>query len=106
MFPILETERLLLREVQEKDAASLYSYFSKEEVIHYFGQPAFKQVDQSKSLIEAFRKTSEENRGIRWGIDVFPFKSKLFTIKKLGYYRNRKFNQLMMKRGQTCRMMN
>jgi len=68
MFPTLETERLILRELVKEDAADLFSYFSKPEVMRYYGQEAFSNMDQAVTLIRHFSDSYRNNKGIRWGI--------------------------------------
>lgn len=80
MFPILETDRLILREVKVEEAITIYSYFSKDEVTQYYGQSSFKHIDEAKKLIESFRKTFEDKRGIRWGIELKDSRQLVGTI--------------------------
>jgi [ribosomal protein S5]-alanine N-acetyltransferase len=68
MFPTLETERLILRELVKEDAADLFSYFSKQEVMRYYGQEAFSSMGQVETIIRHFSDSYQNNRGIRWGI--------------------------------------
>lgn len=83
MFPEIETERLRLREIKPEDAAVLFAYFSKEITIRYYGQEPFQQVEDAEMLIEAFRKTYEEKKGIRWGIECRETNELIGTI---GYH--------------------
>ena len=70
MFPILETERLLLREIKKEDAGDLFAYFSNEEVMQYYGQEAFTSMEQVEALIGHFANNFENQRGIRWGMQI------------------------------------
>jgi len=67
-FPILETERLLLRELTESDANDIYEIFSSEEVTKYYGMYAFKEIDEIKKMIRFFIDGFKEERQIRWCI--------------------------------------
>ncbi|MCI0767763.1 GNAT family protein [Bacillus sp. TL12] len=69
-FPILETERLKLRELTLLDAETMFHYFEKESVIRYFGMDSFQDMEQVKSTIQNFRKRYEEGNVIRWGIEL------------------------------------
>ncbi|MFB6465517.1 GNAT family N-acetyltransferase [Cytobacillus sp. Hz8] len=69
MFPVLETERLLLREILEDDAEVLFSILSRKDVTRYYGQEAFQNREQACTLVHLFQKNFNENRGIRWGIE-------------------------------------
>ncbi|WP_459502678.1 GNAT family N-acetyltransferase [Bacillus sp. C1] len=69
-FPILETDRLKLRELTLLDAEIMFHYFEKESVIRYFGMDSFQNMKQVKHTIQAFRKKYEEGSVIRWGIEL------------------------------------
>ena len=69
-FPVLETERLILRELNENDIEDLYEIFSSEEVMKYYGMFPFKNKDELLKIIESFSKGFEEERVIRWGIQT------------------------------------
>jgi [ribosomal protein S5]-alanine N-acetyltransferase len=69
MFPNLETERLILRELTQDDAESIFKCFSNEEVTRYYGQEPFQEIQQAENLVKLFSKSFAEKRGIRWGIE-------------------------------------
>ncbi|MGE7917139.1 GNAT family N-acetyltransferase [Lysinibacillus xylanilyticus] len=69
MFPNLETERLILRELTQDDAESIFKCFSNEEVTCYYGQEPFREIQQAENLVKLFSKNFAEKRGIRWGIE-------------------------------------
>lgn len=69
LFPILETERLRLRQLGPNDAQSLLRIFSSEQLTRYYGRfPLVEQVE-AEEMIERFRQLFEEGRGIRWAIE-------------------------------------
>jgi ribosomal-protein-alanine N-acetyltransferase len=82
MFPILETERLQLREIVKKDAQDIFNCFSNNDVTRYYGQDTFTSIEQAKQLVEFFSKSFQENRGIRWGIEL---KGKNEIIGTIGF---------------------
>ncbi|MGV2805909.1 GNAT family N-acetyltransferase, partial [Clostridium perfringens] len=69
MFPILETKRLTLREIQHQDAEAIYSCFSNDEVTRYYGQDTLSTLEQAHQIVELFANIYKEKRGIRWGIE-------------------------------------
>ncbi len=69
MFPVLETDRLMLREIEKEDAHAVYACFSNEEVTRFYGQETLSYIDQAEVFVEFFRKSLTERRGIRWGIE-------------------------------------
>ena len=68
MFPELQTDRLLLREITPHDREDIFSCFSNEDVVKHYGQEAFTDMAQAEALIDFFSKSYRENKGIRWGI--------------------------------------
>ncbi|MFE4811480.1 GNAT family N-acetyltransferase [Peribacillus simplex] len=70
MFPILETERLILRELVEGDALEILKCFSNQEVLRYYGQTPLTNTDQVKQIIRNFSKYFDEKLGIKWGIEL------------------------------------
>ncbi|MFD6442561.1 GNAT family N-acetyltransferase [Peribacillus sp. NPDC060186] len=70
MFPILETERLILRELVEGDALDILNCFSNADVLRYYGQNPLTSTDQVKQIIRNFSKNFDEKRGIKWGIEL------------------------------------
>lgn len=69
-FPVLETERLLLREVTKEDAPAIFRYLSDEDVMKYYGLLPFKHVSEAEEEIEWYRSIFENGTGIRWGITL------------------------------------
>ena len=82
MFPILETERLLLREIIKEDAQDIFNCFSNDEVTRYYGQDTLTSVVQANQFVEFFAKNYIAKRGIRWGIEV---KGKPGIIGTIGF---------------------
>lgn len=80
MFPNLETERLILRELTQDDVESVFNCFSHEEVTRYYGQEPFIDLQQAESLVKLFSKNFAEKRGLRWGIERKETKGIIGTI--------------------------
>ncbi|WP_172369465.1 GNAT family N-acetyltransferase [Sporosarcina jiandibaonis] len=68
MFPVLETERLVLREIINEDANAIFYNFTNDDVIQYYGTEKFNGIEEAKKIIEIFAINYVEKRGIRWGI--------------------------------------
>ncbi|MBN3526741.1 GNAT family N-acetyltransferase [Paenibacillus apiarius] len=71
-FPILETDRLRLRQLRAEDAQELYHYFSQDEVTQYYDLESFVEMRQAEELIANWNRRYEEQQGIRWGITYKP----------------------------------
>ncbi len=54
-FPILETERLLLREWDTADAEDLFAFYSIEDVVRYTPITAYTSLEQAVTKATAFR---------------------------------------------------
>lgn len=80
MFPVLETERLKLREVTKSDAADIFACFSSDDVTRYYGQETLNNIEQAEKFVDFFLKNYNEKRGIRWGIERKDTKGLIGTI--------------------------
>ena len=69
-FPILETDRLILRQVTQDDANSLLKYLSDKDVMKYVGLEPFKSIDDALDEISWYKSMFEKRTGIRWGITL------------------------------------
>lgn len=84
MFPILKTERLILRELTEEDASGILQCFSNTDVLRYYGQKPLQDINQVKQIIHNFKLSYNARSGIKWGIELKTRKNSLeqlvFTI--------------------------
>lgn len=55
-FPVLETQRLILRQLTLADAEDMFEYFSQDEVTEYYDLYTFKGIDEAEKLIQDFNK--------------------------------------------------
>lgn len=69
-FPVLETERLILRQVTKDDAESMFVYMSDEEVMKHYGMEPFRIADDALDEISWYQSIFEKKTGIRWGITL------------------------------------
>lgn len=69
MFPVLETERLILRELIKEDAKGIFACFSNDKVTRFYGQETLKSMEEAEKFVDFFSKNYNEKRGIRWGIE-------------------------------------
>ncbi|ABR49494.1 GCN5-related N-acetyltransferase [Alkaliphilus metalliredigens QYMF] len=68
VFPKLETDRLILKEMLIEDAASIFHIFADEEIMKDYGRFPMKSIEEAESLIAMFDENSKNGKGIRWGI--------------------------------------
>ncbi|WP_139364865.1 GNAT family N-acetyltransferase [Sutcliffiella halmapala] len=69
-FPILETERLILRQVKAVDAGSLLTYLSDPDVMKHVGLLPFESIEDALGEISWYDSIYKEKTGIRWGITL------------------------------------
>ncbi|MBT2695420.1 GNAT family N-acetyltransferase [Bacillus sp. ISL-55] len=80
VFPILETDRLTLREITEEDAEDLFFNFSNAKVMKHYGSEPLENIEEARGLIHSFQVGFYENKGIRWGIQLKSQKSLIGTV--------------------------
>lgn len=69
-FPIVETERLILRELATADAPRIFSIHGDAEAMRWFGSDPLKELAEAERMIEAFAAwRALPNPGVRWGIE-------------------------------------
>ncbi|MBP1967671.1 GNAT family N-acetyltransferase [Paenibacillus aceris] len=69
-FPILETERFVLRQIKQDDSKEIFQYFSMDEVTKFYDLESFTNIEQAEDLIRRWNQRFENNQGIRWGITL------------------------------------
>ncbi|MFD1738848.1 GNAT family N-acetyltransferase [Bacillus salitolerans] len=67
-YPILETDRLILRKIREEDADFLLEHFGNPEVVRYFGMSPMKERESAIGFIDSFKDGFENNTVMRWAI--------------------------------------
>jgi [ribosomal protein S5]-alanine N-acetyltransferase len=69
-FPVLETERLLLRRVTMKDAPELFYFRSDPAILQYLGRDPVKTMDEAIQFIKRIEDNIVRNEAILWGIEL------------------------------------
>lgn len=83
-FPIIETERLVLDRLTNKDVQEVFELRSNPENMKYIPRPLVKDNEDALELIRTIDEKIDTNEGINWGVR-FKNDSKLIGI--IGYYR-------------------
>ena len=68
-FPILETERLLLRAISSNDKEGVFRNFSDADVTQYL-MPPLKSISQAEEFINAFTEEFEQGSALTWAIEL------------------------------------
>jgi ribosomal-protein-alanine N-acetyltransferase len=69
-FPRLETPRLVLRQIEPRDATALFATFSDRETMEFYGEPPHRSIEATRDLISRQRAWYARREGIRWGITL------------------------------------
>ncbi len=69
-FPVLETKRLILRPIAQKDAKDLLNYYSNDEVTQYMNINSIHREEEAKVIIENIQEKYEKKEMITWAITL------------------------------------
>lgn len=86
-FPVLETERLLLRKVTTDDANDFFQLRSDQRIMQYIDRPLHKTMEETHQLLQTMDELYESEEGINWGISL---RGDTKLIGTIGYYRMKK----------------
>ena len=67
-FPVLQTERLILRQVLETDAPEILFLRSDDTVLQYLDRDKVTSLEDIKQFIRSTAEAVIQNEGIMWGI--------------------------------------
>jgi ribosomal-protein-alanine N-acetyltransferase len=66
-FPILKTERLLLRQFAESDLENVFNGLSHPDIIRYYGV-SYSTLEATKAQMEFFADLEKNETGIWWAV--------------------------------------
>jgi ribosomal-protein-alanine N-acetyltransferase len=67
-FPVLSTERLVLREVNADDAERIFFLRSDEQVMQFLDRPPAQSIEEATAFIKRIKKDQQNSDGILWAI--------------------------------------
>ncbi|OXA75934.1 ribosomal-protein-alanine N-acetyltransferase [Flavobacterium aquidurense] len=67
LFPTLNTERLLLRQIKQEDIQSIYCGLSNPELVKYYGI-SFDSLESTEEQMIWYRNLEQNETGIWWAI--------------------------------------
>lgn len=79
-FPVLETERLILRQVSEKDIDEIFFLRSDPKILQFLGRDPAINADEALRFIKMINELEKNNEGITWGIVLKPHNKLIGTI--------------------------
>ncbi|MFY4775594.1 GNAT family N-acetyltransferase [Metabacillus sp. RGM 3146] len=65
---IIETDRLILRAIKERDSEALFEIWSHPEVIKFMNISAMETIEDARSMILILEALTEKKAGFRWTI--------------------------------------
>jgi [ribosomal protein S5]-alanine N-acetyltransferase len=68
--PVLETDRLRLRPLQDKDAEALFALRSNPVSMQYIARPIAKTMQDIEELMQKIRQVQQDKKGFWWGITL------------------------------------
>lgn len=83
-FPNLETDRLLLRQINKEDAGEVLVLRSDDRVMQFIGRPKMSSLEEARTWIEKFDSVLEQNDGITWAITL---KTENKLVGTIGFWR-------------------
>ncbi|MFD1605731.1 GNAT family N-acetyltransferase [Flavobacterium artemisiae] len=88
-FPVIETERLLLKRITNEDVKEVFELRSNPETMKYIPRPLVKNNEEALAHIALLDENINNNTGINWGITI-KGDPKLLGI--IGFYRTQPEN--------------
>lgn len=83
-FPVIETERLILKRITNDDVNEVFELRSNPETMKYIPRPLVKTTEDALEHIAMIEEKIVENTGINWGITL---KGNPKVLGIIGYYR-------------------
>lgn len=72
LFPVIETENLLLRKIIVEDIDVIFRIYSDEQIMKYFGREKMKSYSEAEMKYSQLTEDFESRKGIRWAISKKP----------------------------------
>ncbi|WP_199880657.1 GNAT family N-acetyltransferase [Bacillus massiliglaciei] len=80
IFPLLETERLYLQEINHSHEKALFDILTKKEVVEYYGSGPLLSYKDAKLAVNQFQNGFLNKQSIRWGLVMKENRSFIGTV--------------------------
>src|SRR6266542_1688529 len=67
-FPVLETERLVLRQVAAGDTEAIFRMMADPRVTRYLGRAPFTTLDEAARRVQMFESEFQSRSGLAWAV--------------------------------------
>lgn len=67
-FPVIETDRLLLRQLTEADSGRILALRSDKTTLEFLGKAPMQHEDEALALINTIQNNIDNNTGITWAV--------------------------------------
>lgn len=88
LFPRLETERLILRDLRNADRAAIFRIYSDEVIADFTPFVRAETVSDAEAIISSIRNIYRQRRGILWGVSPRDSGTAIGTCGFLQWYRD------------------
>jgi len=68
-FPVLETERLTLRELNLNDTKAIFGLRTNKEVVEFIDRNTLNNLSETRAFIDRISKLTSSNKGVFWVIE-------------------------------------
>ena len=69
-FPIIESEKIILRELKEEDSSSLFTVYSNELAMKYWDSKCHENLSTTIQALHKMKESWYKEQGITWGIVI------------------------------------
>lgn len=90
-FPVLATERLVLRELRPSDAEQVFAFRSDPLVMRHVSRPLARSVEEASALIDLITSTVAATDAVQWAMTL---KGTDALIGIIGFWRMQKEHHL------------
>jgi len=79
-FPVLETDRFVLRRLTVADAPALFHMLRDDEIARFSGRPPLRRMSEAVELIRSVGLDFATRRSVRWAVSEHPQGPVLATV--------------------------
>lgn len=83
-FPVLYTDRLILRHINKNDSAALLKLRSDKRIMQFIDRPCMTSEDEALEFIKKIEESLKNNHGITWAVSL---KTNAELIGTIGFWR-------------------